>query len=197
MPVYPGTEPPVFENVCNIDADGFAELKLSFFSHTGTHIDTPAHIIKGSKSINEFDIDRFTGKGIVLSHSKAQLLTVHQVEEAINKLGHIDFILLQTSWDQYWGKDQYFKSFPLPEFEVFQYLSSLKLKGIGIDAISIDEVGSEDFPNHKAVLGSGAIIIENLTGLDELVGKYFNFFCFPLKIENGDGSPVRAVAKYT
>jgi arylformamidase len=39
------------------------------------------------------------------------------------------------------------------------------------------------------------VIIENLTNLDSLPDSKFEFFCFPLKIENGDGSPVRAVAK--
>ena len=38
------------------------------------------------------------------------------------------------------------------------------------------------------------IIIENLTGLEQLMNKEFWFSCFPLKIEEGDGSPVRACA---
>lgn len=42
--------------------------------------------------------------------------------------------------------------------------------------------------------GAGKIIIENLTRLEALVGKAFRLACFPLKIAEGDGSPVRAVA---
>lgn len=197
MPVYPGTESPVFINACKLEVDGFAELKLSFFSHTGTHIDSPAHILKGEKSISDLNIDQFIGKAIVLPHVEGQSLTVQNIKEAIKELGNPDFILIQTSWDQYWGADQYYNSCSLPDYEIFQFLASLKLKGLGIDAISIDAVGSVNFPNHKVILGSGAIIIENLTGLDQLREKYFDFYCFPLKIEYGDGSPIRAVAKYT
>ena len=48
--------------------------------------------------------------------------------------------------------------------------------------------------NHKTFLSANMIIIENLTGLEQLMDKKFWFSCFPLKIEEGDGSPVRACA---
>jgi len=35
---------------------------------------------------------------------------------------------------------------------------------------------------------------ENLANLDQVVGKRFTFIGFPLKIREGTGSPVRAVA---
>ena len=36
--------------------------------------------------------------------------------------------------------------------------------------------------------------IENLNGLDKCGKGLFSFSCFPLKLENCDGSPIRAVA---
>jgi kynurenine formamidase len=44
------------------------------------------------------------------------------------------------------------------------------------------------------VLSNGLIIIENLTNLESLINKSFDFAVFPLKIKDGDGSPVRAAA---
>jgi kynurenine formamidase len=44
------------------------------------------------------------------------------------------------------------------------------------------------------LFGAGLILIENLTGLEQLIGKPFLFSCLPLKLDQGDGSPVRAVA---
>ena len=52
MPVYPGTEQPVFEAGTSLEIEGFLEKKISFFSHTGTHMDAPAHIIKNAKKQN-------------------------------------------------------------------------------------------------------------------------------------------------
>ncbi len=38
------------------------------------------------------------------------------------------------------------------------------------------------------------IIIENLVNLENIGTNLFNFSCFPLNIEEADGSPVRAIA---
>ena len=47
---------------------------------------------------------------------------------------------------------------------------------------------------HRIVLGAGLVIIENLTNLEQLVGRAFRFAALPLKYEDADGAPVRAVA---
>lgn len=39
MPVFPGTEPPIFELANTFEKDGFREAKITMYSHTGTHID--------------------------------------------------------------------------------------------------------------------------------------------------------------
>ena len=45
MPVYPGAESPHFETVATVGQDGYAEKRITFFSHTGTHLDAPSHIL--------------------------------------------------------------------------------------------------------------------------------------------------------
>jgi len=60
--------------------------------------------------------------------------------------------------------------------------------------ISIDREGTPDFPIHRILLDQNILIIENLTNLQGLPRKGFSFSCLPLKFENADGSPVRAVA---
>ena len=63
-----------------------------------------------------------------------------------------------------------------------------------MDVISVDAEGSKRFPIHKRLLGRNIVIIENLTGLENINREQFIFSCFPLKFEDADGSPVRAVA---
>jgi arylformamidase len=53
MPVYPGTEPPRIEDACTIPEHGFAEKRLTMFSHTGTHIDAPGHILAGGARLDD------------------------------------------------------------------------------------------------------------------------------------------------
>ena len=48
-------------------------------------------------------------------------------------------------------------------------------------------------PIHPMVLEKQVLIIENLTRLDELP-DFFLFMALPLKIRQGSGSPIRAIA---
>lgn len=71
----------------------------------------------------------------------------------------------------------------------------MKLKALGFDSISVDKITDEALPNHKVLLKKEILIIENMTNLDKLVSKKFELNCIPLKIENSDGSPIRAFAR--
>ncbi len=59
MPVYPGTEPPSLKNTNTIEVDGFAEKLFSMYSHTGTHIDAPKHMVEEGLGLDDFDISKF------------------------------------------------------------------------------------------------------------------------------------------
>jgi kynurenine formamidase len=54
-----------------------------------------------------------------------------------------------------------------------------------------------ELPVHHILLSHGLILIENLVNLESLPKQEFTFSCLPLKIKNGDGSPVRAVGIVT
>lgn len=68
-------------------------------------------------------------------------------------------------------------------------------KGIGFDVIRLDPVYDNNLTRHKALFKDTDIVnIENLTNLDQCGDVLFCFSCFPLKIENCDGFPIRAIA---
>lgn len=196
MPVYPGTEPPIFLQGCSIDEIGFLEKKITLYSHTGTHIDAPAHLIKGSKTLDQLQIEHFHGKALVLNfaNSKCRTIDIKELEPHQKSIIQVEFILMHTAWSQFWGTDKYFSDYPVLSLEAADWLSGFDLKGIGFDTISADKTDSQDFPVHKAFLQKDTIIIENMTNLGELPCNQFIFSCFPLSFENADGSPVRAVA---
>ncbi len=208
MPVFPGTEPPVITNATTIDKEGFAEKLISFFTHTGTHIDAPAHILKGKHTLDHFSADKFIGKGVVIDVSVRQcqdecendasgqgwIIEKKNLETHAVRIASSDFVLLRTGWDRKWGSDSYFDGFPTLSEGAAKWLSTFKLKGIGFDCISADPVSSTDLPNHRIILGKNIVIIENLCNLEPLINQFFRFSCLPLKISDSDGSPVRAVA---
>ena len=66
MPVYPGTEPPRLEPANTYEKDGFKETRISMFSHTGTHMDPPAHLFPGRITLDQFPPEQFIGRAVVI-----------------------------------------------------------------------------------------------------------------------------------
>ena len=196
MPVYPGSDSPEFTAVSSICLNGYAEKRMTLFSHTGTHMDAPSHILQGGMSLDQMPIEQFTGKAVVLNVSSPPLptLTLDDVMKHHDLVADCDFVLLHTGWNRHWGSDSYFTGYPVLSVEAANWLSGFKLKGLGIDAISVDHPDSSDFPVHRQLLRNRIVIIENLNCLEYLPQSGFIFIGLPLPIVKGDGSPVRAAA---
>jgi kynurenine formamidase len=200
--VYPDTMAPSFEVLNTVERNGFAELKVTMVLHTGTHIDAPCHMLKYSKSLNQFPIDKFIGKAIVIPCLHKTEIDLMYLQTFEGRITQVEFLLFYTGWQNKWNTRAYFDDCPTLNREAAGWLTKFRLKGIGIDAFSLDKVTSaervtsENFPNHHILLGKEIILIENLTNLDKLPDSGFMFQCFPLNIENADGSPVRAIATF-
>jgi arylformamidase len=199
--VYPDTLGPKFENINTVEKDGFAEMQMTSVFHCGTHIDAPCHILKNTKSLDQFPIEKFMGNAIVIPCHGEEEITVEYLKPFQNKIESVDFILFFTGWQNKWNTKGYFDNCPTPTIEAAKWLTNFKLKGIGFDSFSVDRVvsaqkiTSETLPNHYILLGKEILLIENLTNLDKIPDSVFSFQCLPLNIENADGSQVRAIAK--
>jgi len=196
MPVYPGTAPPVFRIGCTLEADGFLEKEIRLFSHTGTHVDAPAHLLSGGKTLDQMPIQSFYGQALLVHYAggPGSSIEVADLELFRKDLAEVDFLLIRTGWSRYWGTKAYFSDFPVLCEKAASWLSGFNLKGIGVDAISVDPAQSANFPVHKVLLGEGILLVENLANLDKIGCHRFEFSCLPLKIADADGAPVRAAA---
>ncbi len=196
MPVYPGTEQPVFFTGCSIEEDGFLEKKITLYSHTGTHMDAPAHLIKDHPTLDAFPIGHFYGPAVRLDfkNKRSKTIRVSDLEPYKNQIKNCDFILFHTGWSQYWGTEAYFTGYCVLTPDAADWLGRFQLKGIGLDTISADTADTQTYPVHTALLSRNILIIENLTHLASLPESGFHFSCFPIKFLDADGSPVRAVA---
>ncbi len=193
--VYPGTVSPIFEQGNTIEKDGFAELNMTMCTHTGTHIDAPSHIISNANSLNDFTIDKFIGNAIVVDCSKKKSISLEFLNLIEEEIEQIDFILFYTGWQEKWNTPHYFDEFPVLTQEAVEWLLKFKLKALGFDTISVDKLTDVKLPNHHLLLQREILIIENMTNLDKLIGNSLELNCIPLKIENSDGSPIRAFAR--
>lgn len=197
MTVYPNTLKPSFEPSNKIERDGFAELKMTMATHTGTHIDAPCHLLKGEKALSDFPLDKFTGKAIVIDCEGKNGIGLELLKSRGNDINEVEFVLFRSGWSRKWEEKDYFGKFPVLTAEAAKWLSGLDLKAVGFDYVSADAMDSSELPNHRILLSNEILIIENLTGLDKLPETKFDFYAIPLKIENADGSPVRAFAEIT
>ena len=197
MPVYPGTEKPKFDPANTYEKDGFKETRISMFSHTGTHMDPPAHLFPGRTTLDAFDASQFVGRACVIDCTdliEGGRITMGHIERNRENADRAEFILFHTGWDRYWGKAEYFGDYPYIDEEVAEYLMKGK-KGVGLDVIGLDPIADENLTLHKKLLWENEIvIIENLTNLDKLGNGLFTFCALPFKYENADGSPIRAIA---
>ena len=66
MLVYPGTEAPSLKQASYYEKDGFKETLMTMYSHTGTHMDAPAHLFAHRTTLDAFDASQFVGKALVI-----------------------------------------------------------------------------------------------------------------------------------
>ncbi len=195
MPVYPGTEKPSLQPANSYAKDGFRETKLCMYSHTGTHIDAPAHLYEGSLTLDQFSVDQFIGKALVIDCTtvpEGSQIPLSQLRKYEQKPAKVDFLLFRLGWDKKWGIDTYFGPYPCLAPDLLDYILAGNFKGIGFDVISLDPLSSLD--RHKKLFKNKEIInIENLCNLEAFGDEIFTFSCFPIKVENSDGAPCRAV----
>ena len=192
MPVYPGTEQPRLTTACTIEEVGYRETLLHMYSHTGTHMDAPAHMLPDGAALDRYPGEKFVGAAIVVDCRGEKDISLPLLQRY--DLSGVDFVLFCTGWDKKWGTPAYYENFPCLTAEAAAYLAALPLKGVGEDSISLDPCDSTEFPNHIMLMKAGFINTENLTGLDALLGRRFTFVTLPLKLENADGCSCRAIA---
>jgi len=192
--VYPGDEAPVITTTATIGLDGYRTKRLTVSTHSGTHIDAPAHLMPRAKTLDQFPASHFQGRAVVVDCRDVQgEISRRYLEPLITPLD-AEFILLLTGWDRHWRTEAYLTGFPVLSVQTAEWMAGLSLKGIGLDAISIDHPDSSQLPNHRHFLGKDIVIIENLANLASIPCPACHLYCLPLLITKTDGAPARVVA---
>ncbi len=199
MPVFPGTQPPVIQQANTVEQHGFAEKLISLYSHTGTHMDAPAHMLPGAKTLDAFSAADFYGTAVRLDVrpetgiAPDDLIGLDRLATVEENLRGAQFLILHTGWAEKWGQPDYFRGFPALSPDAARRVVELGVRGVGIDAISIDRMSDHHFPVHHILFEAGLFVIENLKDL-HLTPAVFEMASLPLAIGDADGAPSRAIA---
>jgi len=199
IPNFPGSPKPQFILWSDIKNDGYNLELLFFSSHTGTHIDAPYHFIKDGLKIHQISLDRLIGKAILIKLKKSKnesisKLDIISFEKKNGKISDNSSIFFFTGWQKNLNKSNYFTENPGLAISAAKYLALKKINLVGIDSPSIDIGMDESYSAHHILSKNNILIVENLSNLNKIPSKEFNFTILPLKIKDATGSPVRAIA---
>jgi len=196
----------------SLEVEGFNISKLSIYTHSGTHIDAPYHMVKEGFKLDAFPLDKLFGEAIVLNVNVGEYGEIHaeHLEKALQssklEVKDGDFLLINTMW---WHKyyDKRYDSEYLAErhpglfMDAADWIISKKFALVGIDVMSIRHpslapkyTGIKPERVHVKLLSNNILIVEQLVNLDILNNRRVKFGAFPLNISDLDGSPVRACA---
>ncbi|BBD73121.1 hypothetical protein HS1genome_1510 [Sulfodiicoccus acidiphilus] len=66
MPYYPGDPVPSVKQFKSLDKDGVNLKEIHLGSHSGTHVDAPAHFVKDAPSLDQLDPMAYSGTAIAI-----------------------------------------------------------------------------------------------------------------------------------
>ena len=194
MLVWPGDPPVRVEQISNIEQGDSHNLSLlSMSSHTGTHIDAPVHFFANGLSVDKIALENLIGITRVIEISDIKSVEPEDLKPFNIRKG--ERILIKTCNSGLWRDRTLFnKDFVYLTVETATYLKENGVSLIGVDYLSVGNDGEEGSKVHRILLGAGITIIEGLDLSSVTPGEY-DMICLPLKIQNGDGAPARAILK--
>lgn len=189
MPVYKGKEEK--RPRLTVDSDFTTgktyESRLEMNLHTGTHLDRELHMVPAGSTMETLDISQLiTPCKVIDLLDVMEKITAQDLREKDIKEG--DFLLFKTrnSYEDILEKD-----FVYLEKSGAEYLASLKIKGVGTDALGIER-NQPEHETHLALMKEGIHIMEGLRLKEIAEGEYL-MIALPLNITGAEAAPVRAV----
>lgn len=161
--------------------------------HLGAHADAPAHFVAGGASIGAVPLEPYLGPCRVIhcfADGPRDLITLTEVRDALG--GRVPQRLLIRSyrrrpagWDD---------NFPGLAADLLSWLGEHGVRLIGVDTASLDPMASKDLPAHHTAYAHGIAILEGLA-LDHAEPGNYELIALPLRLDDLDASPVRAVLR--
>lgn len=194
---------PALTKLSTLEKDGVNVTHASFAVHTGTHVDAPSHFLADGESITDLPVDRFVGRGLLISVDRGprEEIPLADVAAALEHAGPDTIVLLRTGWDSRFADKEDYRQYPYLSHDFAKALVDRGVRMIALDTPSPDmpEGGRPDgfdWPIHKVLMNGGVLIAEQLQTLDQLAGlEDFVVRALPIALEGSDGAPARIVAE--
>jgi kynurenine formamidase len=185
-----------------IAEQGFQTTTLALFSHALTHMDAPRHFLSDGRTLDQLDLGRCIGDAVVLDLSAKpdnSLIEVEDIAPFADSVRRVRRVLLRTDWDQHVMQPSFRTDFPRISAALARWLVEQGVVLVGVQSPSVASLRPENHAElvevHEILLRADVVIVEGLANLNLLpTNTPFQFIALPLKLEGGDGTPVRPVA---
>lgn len=195
MPIYPGDPPIEFERAASIaNGDIVNATQIHIGSHTGTHFDTPHHILNNGLMAEDIPLDRCYGPALVVEIPEEIQVIDDRILESFD-LRHCRRLLLKTGNSRLWQSDPccFVENYVALAPEAAEYLvQSTDVQLVGIDYLSIEPFGSSNLQTHAILLQENITLLEGLN-LQAVSPGWYTLAAFPIRFRGLDGALTRAV----
>lgn len=181
LAVYAGDPEVNIQSFHTMDKQGWRLTRLSFGSHSGTHMDSPAHMLDEGQPLDTYPVSSFFATAYVMGCSRLETITV---DTCAALPAQCDAVLFHTQGNAHLSE------------EAARFLVERGIRIFGFDTPNCDKNGDLGFPIHHLLLKCGALILENLVNLEKIVHRTVELVALPLSYVRADGSPARVVAIY-
>lgn len=167
--------------------------------HAGTHVDAPAHFVKGGTHIYDVPLETFVGDAVVanLSHlGPNSPITVQDLERTIGgELKGGDRLLLRTDWNKRYGQPGWAEQSPYLMPEAVDWCIQRGTVLVGIDFSHAKDAPSAPavFYTSRALCENGVMVMAYLNNLDRISKTRVTLIALPLAIADVESAPARAV----
>lgn len=166
------------------------QTSITIDSHTGTHIDLPAHFVVDGATSSDFDLNQCCGFCTVIDLTHVQeAITQENLNNFLFEKDSI--VLLKTKNSFLHGQEPFNQNFVYLEKSGAAYLAHQQIKAVGIDYLGIER-NQPGHPTHKILFEHNVAIIEGLRLQHVNQGDY-TLFCLPLAFTELEALPARAI----
>ncbi|HEX2722955.1 MAG TPA: cyclase family protein [Gemmatimonadaceae bacterium] len=190
--VYPGNPAISIEQQQSITKGAGANVsRISFGSHTATHVDAARHFIDHGRTVDQIGLGRLVGRAILISVDSSLMSIGRRDLEQHQLMGHTR-VLIRSRNSGFLLDREFHPDYTYLAPDAAEYLLSLGVDFVGVDYLSIEQFHSGHHRTHRTLLERDVVIAEGLLLSEPPDGEY-ELICLPLKLAGVDGAPARAI----
>ena len=188
-----------FEVRSTIDGKGWNTTILHLYSHAGTHMDAPYHFMAEGETLDNLVLEKCVGPAQIIDLTFVKprdMITIEHLAPYAERIGPGSRLLLKTGWSARADTPEYRSQLPRVSLPLAEWLAERQIALLGVETPAVAAIDDKEELTtvHQTLLGAEIVIVEGLTNLETLHQQEVTFIALPLKLEGGDGSPVRAIA---